>query len=71
MKELFRSAARAVWSVKAELIRSAIGIAGVALVVAGVWSLLGWAWAAIVAGLPVAGFYLYGELQAIAPPREG
>ncbi len=71
MKELIRSAVRAAWSAKAELIRSAIGLAGVALVVAGVWGLLGWAWAAILAGLPVAGFYLFGELRAIAPPREG
>ncbi len=71
MKELFRRVSRAVWSVKAELIRSAIGLAGVALVVAGVWGLLGWAWALIIAGLPVAGFYLFGELRAIAPPREG
>ncbi len=56
---------------KAELIRSAIGLAGVALVVAGVWGLWGWEWAAVVAGLPVAGFYVWGEARAVATPREG
>ena len=39
------------------------GLAGVSLVVAGVWALFGWAVAAIVLGLPVASFWAYVELR--------
>ena len=51
-----------------ELLRhigTVVGLAGIGLVVAGVWGLYGWQWGAIVAGLPVAGFYLYGEWCAV------
>lgn len=39
------------------------GLVGVGLVVAGVWSIWGWAVAAITLGLPVAAFWAYVELR--------
>ncbi len=55
------------------IVRSVVGVVGIGLVVAGVANLFGWEWGAITAGLPIAGFYLYGELRAVrgAAPREG
>lgn len=50
------------------MIRNVIGIGALALIVIGVWGLWGWQWAAIVGGLPVAGFYLWGEVRAIQGP---
>ena len=50
-----------------ELARSLVGLAGLGLVVAGVWGLGGWEWGAITAGLPVACFYLYGEARSVSP----
>lgn len=44
--------------------REALGVLGLALVVAGVWGLGGWPYAAIVAGLPFAVFYVRGEWQS-------
>jgi hypothetical protein len=53
-------------------VRYAIGIGGLVLIVVGIWGLGGWAWAAIAAGLPTGGFYLWGEVQAVrGPVREG
>jgi len=52
------------------LVRNVVGLGGLALVVAGIWGLGGWEWGVIVAGLPVGGFYLVGELRAIATRRE-
>lgn len=46
--------------------RHAIGLGGIALVVIGVWGLLGWAWACIAAGAPFAAFYVWGEARAVA-----
>jgi len=54
-----------------ELVRTAIGLGAWALVVAGVWGLGGWPWGLIAAGLPVSGFYLFGEALRLAPRREG
>lgn len=39
----------------------AIGLAGVGAIVVGVWGLLGWPAAAIAAGLPFAGFWVWGQ----------
>lgn len=50
--------------------RNLVGVLGVGLVVAGVWGLGGWQWGAISAGLPVAAFYLYGEVRAVRGPKE-
>ena len=52
-----------------EVARSGVGLAGVALIVAGVWGLGGWEWGVIAAGLPFGGFYLYGEARRVAPAR--
>lgn len=49
------------------LIRSIPGILGLLLVVAGVWGKWGWEWAAIVAGSPVAAFYIWGEVRSASP----
>jgi fatty acid desaturase len=54
----------------AAILRTAFGWAGLALVIAGVWGLWGWQWAAILGGLPVAGFYIYGEIRAVRAPQE-
>lgn len=43
------------------MIRNAVGLASLALVVAGVWGWLGWQAGLIVAGLPPSAFFLYGE----------
>lgn len=41
-----------------------------ALILAGIWGLLGWQWAAIAAGLPAFTFYLWGEIRTVpARPR--
>ena len=45
-----------------ELARNTVGLAGLGLVVAGVWGLGGWEWAAIAAGLPIAAFYSWGQI---------
>jgi hypothetical protein len=51
------------------LLRTLIGLGALALVVAGIWGLAGWPWAAIATGLPVGAFYLWGEVRAAqAPP---
>jgi hypothetical protein len=52
-----------------ESARSLVGLAALALVVAGIWGLTGWQWAAIATGLPVGGFYLWGEIRAAQAPR--
>ena len=54
---------------KAEIIRSVVGLGGVALVVVGVWGLWGWAWAAIAAGLPIGGLYMYVEAATLTQRR--
>lgn len=42
----------------------ALSVAGsFALIVAGVWGRWGWTWAAIAAGAPGFGFYLWGEIR--------
>ena len=51
-------------------LRTLFGWAGLALVIAGVWGLWGWQWAAILGGLPIAGFYIYGEIRAVRAPQE-
>lgn len=48
----------------AEIARHLAGLGGCAAIVIGVWGLAGWAVAAIVAGVPFAGFYLYGEARS-------
>jgi hypothetical protein len=50
--------------------RDLVGLTALALVVAGIYGLAGWQWAAIATGFPVGGFYLWGEVRAAqAPPR--
>ena len=51
-------------------IRNAIGLTSLALVVAGIWGLTNWHWAAIATGIPAGAFYLWGEVRAVrsAPP---
>jgi hypothetical protein len=53
-----------------EVVREVVGLAGLGLIVAGVWGLGGWEWGAIVAGLPVGGFYVLGELRSLRPREE-
>ena len=48
---------------------SIVGLSGIGLVVTGVWGLWGWQWAAILAGLPVSAFYIYGEIRRATPGR--
>ena len=45
--------------------RTVVGISAIGLIVVGVWGLWGWQWAAIVSGLPVAAFYIYGEIVEV------
>ena len=40
-----------------------LGLAGLALVVAGIWGAFGWEAGAVVAGSPFAGSWLYGEAR--------
>lgn len=49
------------------------GLAGITAIVVGVWGLLGWEVALIVAGLPFAAFYVAGQaLQVLRSlPKEG
>ena len=51
------------------MLRDAIGLGALLLIVLGVWGLAGWPAAAITAGLPVGGFYLWGEIRAARAPR--
>jgi hypothetical protein len=69
--ELFRMlAARvAAWPWR-ELARNTVGLAGLGLIVAGVWGLGGWEWGAISAGLPIGGFYVLGVLRSLRPREE-
>lgn len=53
------------------VLRTAFGWSGLGLVLAGVWGLWGWQWAAILGGLPIAAFYVYGEIRAVRLPQEG
>lgn len=41
-----------------------VGVAGLSAVVAGVWGALGWQAGMVAAGLPFAGFWIYGEARA-------
>lgn len=43
----------------------AVGLAGLALIGAGVWGLAGWAWCSILLGVAAAGLYLVREYRAI------
>lgn len=45
--------------------REVIGMFGLGLVVAAAWGFGGWRWAALCAGLPIAAFYLYGEMRGL------
>lgn len=72
MGDLMRTAAAAVrWAgdLSRALARDVIGLAALGLVVAGVWGLAGWEWAAIAAGLPIAAFYVWGEARSVMRPR--
>ncbi len=53
------------------VLRTVFGWSGLGLVLAGVWGLWGWQWAAILGGLPIAAFYVYGEIRAVRLPQEG
>ncbi len=57
-----------------ERARTIVGLVGIGLVVGGVWGLVGWQWGIITAGVPVATFYIYGEIRSVrggAYDREG
>jgi hypothetical protein len=41
-----------------------LGLAGLSAVVAGVWGALGWQAGMVAAGLPFAGFWMYGEARS-------
>lgn len=43
-----------------------VGLAGLASVVAGVWLIAGAGWALIVAGLPIGGFYVAGQIRLLS-----
>lgn len=47
------------------MIRNAVGLTSLALIVAGVWGLAGWQAGVIVAGLPFAGFWIWGEARRV------
>lgn len=49
----------------------ALGMMSIGLIVLGVWGLLGWQWAAISAGLPIAAFYLWTEARVARGARPG
>lgn len=53
-----------------EVLRTLVGWVGIGLVLAGVWGLWGWQCAAILGGLPLAGFYIYGEVRAVRASSE-
>lgn len=55
----------------AQAARHGIGLSALALIVAGVWGLAGWEWAAIAAGAPFQAFYLVGEARAAAQTPGG
>ncbi len=54
-----------------QLARSAVGIGAFGLVIAGVWGLWGWPWAAIATGFPPGAFYVWGELRAARGAQPG
>ena len=51
-------------------LRDVVGVGSLGLIVAGIWGLLGWQWAAIAAGLPAAVFYLWGEALKVRRPGD-
>lgn len=60
--------------VVARLIPDAVGLLSLGAIVAGVWGLAGWEWAAIAAGTPPGVFYLWGEVRDVLardPRRHG
>lgn len=46
-----------------------VGLGSIGVIVAGVWGLWGWQWAAIVGGLPSASFYLWVEARIARDAR--
>jgi hypothetical protein len=44
------------------VVKHAVGLAGIAAIVVGVWAWIGWPAGVIAAGLPFAGFYLAGQV---------
>lgn len=54
------------------MVKHAIGLAGIAAIVVGVWAWIGWPAGVIAAGLPFAGFYLAGQVIEVMRylPRE-
>lgn len=53
------------------VLRSLAGLGAIALIAVGVWALYGWPVALIVACLPFAAFYIWGEAQAMRTPNRG
>lgn len=47
------------------VVRYLVGFAGLAAIVVGVWGKFGWEVGVIAAGLPFAGFFLWGEAMAV------
>lgn len=47
-----------------------VGLGAYGLIVAGVWGSLGWQAAAIVAGLPFAGFWIWSEARKMSRGEE-
>lgn len=50
-----------------DIARHAVGLGSIALIVAAIWGLTSWEWAAIAAGLPPAAFYMIGEYRDGGP----
>ena len=48
-----------------------VGLVGAGLTGAGVWSLWGWAWAAIALGVPLLVVYLFAEARRARRMKEG
>jgi hypothetical protein len=51
-------------------LRSAVGWLGIGFVAAGFWGLFGWPAAALVAGTPIAAFYLYSQARILTRGSE-
>lgn len=54
--------------VEAGAVQHMVGWMGLVLIIGGVWGLFGWECASIVAGSPIAAFYLFGQVREVRGP---